>query len=71
MRENMVPKSLKSTTATVLVESVHTGTAAMVDKIIKVSPETHKKLTRLGIKGETFEHIIQRLIQEHEQREQQ
>jgi hypothetical protein len=67
----MVRKSSKSTTATALVESVHTGTAAMVDKIIKVSPETHKKLTRLGIKGETFDHIIQRLIQEHEQREQQ
>jgi hypothetical protein len=36
----MVRKSSKSTTATALVESVHTGTAAMVDKIIKVSPET-------------------------------
>lgn len=34
-------------------------------KTIKVSDITHKHLLRLGRKGETFERILARLIQEH------
>jgi hypothetical protein len=41
----------------------------MQPKIIKVSLETHRKLVKLGGKGETFDQVIQRLIREHEERE--
>ncbi|HEX6282747.1 MAG TPA: hypothetical protein VFZ67_11015 [Nitrososphaera sp.] len=40
----------------------------MEPKIIKVLPDTHKKLLKLGAKGETFDQIIQRLIKEHEEK---
>ena len=55
--------------ATALVERVHTNGDEMQPKIIKVSPETHLKLIKLGGKGETFDQVIQRLIREHEERE--
>jgi hypothetical protein len=61
-------KSSKSTTTTTLVEPVITNGVSMEPKIIKVSPETHKKLLKLGSKGETFDDIIKRLIKEHEER---
>ena len=32
-------------------------------KIIKVEDETHKKLMAIGNKGETFNEIIERLIE--------
>jgi hypothetical protein len=62
-------KSSKGTTVTTLVEPIDaSGAASMEPKIIKVSPETHKKLVKLGGKGETFDQVIQRLIKEHEER---
>lgn len=33
-------------------------------KIIKVEDETHKELEKCGIKGETFDTIIKRLIKQ-------
>jgi hypothetical protein len=60
-------KSSKGTTNTTLVEPTGTSGASMEPKIIKVSPDTHKKLLKLGSKGETFDQIIQRLIKEHEE----
>jgi hypothetical protein len=73
-------KRSKSTTRAALVEPVHTigdygVTAEMTKstdgetKMIKVSPQTHAKLLKIGSKGETFDKVIQRLIQEHEERE--
>ena len=61
-------KSSKGTTATALVEPVITRDTSMEPKIIKVSPDTHKRLLKLGSKGETFDDIIKRLIKEHEER---
>jgi hypothetical protein len=62
-------KSSESTTKTALVDPSNTEESDVTDfKIIKVSPETHKKLLKLGSKGETFDNIINRLIKEHEQR---
>ncbi len=37
-------------------------------KIIKVSPETHKELQKLGMKGDTFDDIVKKLIKEHKER---
>ena len=34
----------------------------MADKLIRVSEETHRKLTDLGRKGDTYEEIIERLL---------
>jgi hypothetical protein len=45
-----------------LVKPVVTNGASMEPKIIKVSPETHKKLLKLGSKGETFDQIIIKCI---------
>jgi hypothetical protein len=66
-------KSSKSYTETNLVPPSPTSEADKEQdvtdfKIIKVSPDTHKKLLKLGVKGETFDEIIKRLIQEHEGR---
>jgi len=36
----------------------------MADKLIRVSEETHQRLTDLGRKGETYEEIIVRLLQQ-------
>lgn len=33
--------------------------------VISVSEKTHKELCKIGKHGESFEHIIQRLIEEH------
>ena len=38
----------------------------MTDKLIRVSEETHQKLTDLGRKGETYEEIIVRLLKPNE-----
>ena len=72
-------KRSKSTTRAALVEPVDTigdyGVTEMTKstdgetKMIKVSPETHAKLLKIGSKGETFDKVIQRLIREHEERE--
>ncbi len=32
------------------------------DKAVRVSPETHRRLEQLGAKGESFNHVITRLI---------
>jgi hypothetical protein len=64
-------KSSKGTTTAPLVEpsSITSGSgSSMEPKIIKVLPDTHKKLLKLGAKGETFDQIIQRLIKEHEEK---
>ena len=37
-----------------------------MDKLIRVSGETHRKLTDLGKKGETYEEIIVRLVKLNE-----
>jgi hypothetical protein len=69
--KNMV-KSSKNDTKTTLVNPSITEANEDVGtdfKIIKVSPETHKKLQKLGMKGETFDDIIKKLIKEHEERE--
>jgi len=34
----------------------------MMDKLIRVSEETHRKLTDLGKKGETYDEIVVRLL---------
>jgi predicted CopG family antitoxin len=34
-------------------------------KMIKVSDSTHSELNKLGERGETFEDIVKRLIEEH------
>lgn len=36
----------------------------MADKLIRVSEETHQRLTDLGKKGETYEEIIVRLLEQ-------
>ena len=36
-------------------------------KTIKVSDETHEALRKLGIKGETFDEIIQKLIKQYKE----
>lgn len=61
-------KRSESITNTTLVQPINTGDEDMYSKIIKVSPDTHKKLLKLGAKGETFDHIINRLIEEHEKK---
>lgn len=38
----------------------------MTDKLIRVSEETHRELTALGRKGETYEEIIIRLLKSSE-----
>jgi uncharacterized protein YhaN len=38
----------------------------MTDKLIRVSEETHRRLTDLGKKGETYEEIISRLLKVNE-----
>lgn len=35
-------------------------------KTVKVTPEVHKQLTELGKKGESYNHIIARLLEESE-----
>ena len=37
-----------------------------VEKTVKVSQETHERLTKLGVKGETYEDIIVSLLEETE-----
>lgn len=37
-------------------------------KVIRIHAETHAKLTKLGIKEETFDSIVRRLIDEYEQK---
>jgi hypothetical protein len=37
-----------------------------MDKLIRVSEETHKRLTTLGRKGETYDEIITRLLEPNE-----
>jgi len=64
-----MPKSSKSTTKTTLVDPSSTPVENVERKIIKVSPETHKELLKLGAKGETFDDIIKRLIKEHKERQ--
>jgi len=50
------------------VEAEPTPTGGVVvEKTIKVSPETHARLVGLGKKGETFDEIIKRLIKEAEE----
>ena len=66
-RRKMV-KSSKSTTKTTLVTPSPTEVEDVEFKIIKVSPETHKELLKLGMKGETFDDIIKKLIKEHKER---
>ena len=34
----------------------------MKDKFVRVSPENHRRLEKLGAKGESFNHVITRLI---------
>jgi hypothetical protein len=67
--KNMV-KSSKSTTETTLVDpgTTQANTDVADFKIIKVSPETHKELQKLGVKGDTFDDIIKKLIKEHKER---
>lgn len=55
-------KSSKGTTKTTLVELGSTEYEHMDFKIIKLSPETHKELQKLGMKGETFDDVIKKLI---------
>ena len=62
-------RSSKDMRHTTSVESGISDAASSVEnKIIKVSIETHRKLLKLGSKGETFDDIIKRLIKEHEER---
>jgi hypothetical protein len=63
-----MPKSSKRMTKTTLVDSTSTGNEDVEFKIIKVSPETHKKLLKLGGKSETFDQIINRLIDAYEEK---
>jgi hypothetical protein len=72
-------KRSKSTTRAALVEPDETsgdyGVTEMTKdksdepKMIKVSPETHAKLMKIGTMEETFDKVIARLIREHEERE--
>ena len=34
-------------------------------KLVKLKDETHAELNEIGLRGETFDDIIQRLIKEH------
>jgi hypothetical protein len=61
-------KSSKSTTKTSLVNPSCTGFEEVEFKIIKVSPEHHKELQKLGMKGDTFDDIIKKLIKEYKER---
>jgi hypothetical protein len=61
-------KSSESTTKTTLVPPSPTQVDNVEFKIIKVSPETHKELQKLGMKGDTFDDIIKKLIKEHKER---
>jgi hypothetical protein len=61
-------KSSESTTRTTLVSPSDTEVEEVEFKIVKVSPETHKDLLKLGKKGETFDDIIKKLIKEHKER---
>lgn len=36
----------------------------MMDKLIRVSEETHRRLTDLGKKGQTYNEIIERLLEQ-------
>lgn len=54
-------------TKSTLVDQGAIRVAEVEFKIIKVSPETHQSLLKLGSKSETFDDIIKRLIQEHEE----
>lgn len=36
-------------------------------KTLRVSDQTHKELTKLGVYGDTMEDIIKRLLEEHNQ----
>jgi hypothetical protein len=55
-------KSSKGTTKTTLVELGSTEDEHVDFKIIKVSLETHKELQKLGMKGETFDEVIKKLV---------
>jgi hypothetical protein len=66
-----VTKNSKGTTKTTLVELGFTEDEHVDFKIIKVSPETHKELQKLGMKGETFDDVIKKLIKEHKERQRQ
>jgi hypothetical protein len=63
-------KNSKSYTKTTLVDSSITNVEEEVAnfKIVKVSPDTHKELQKLGLKGDTFDDIIRKLIKEHKER---
>jgi predicted CopG family antitoxin len=39
-----------------------------VVKIIKVKPDTHIQLNDIGLRGESFDDIIKRLIKEHKEK---
>jgi len=41
----------------------------MEEKIIKVSFETHQRLANFGKKSETFDEVIERLLDENEGKE--
>lgn len=38
-------------------------------KLIRISPETHKKLEDLGSKRDSFEDIIKRLLKSYEEKQ--
>jgi hypothetical protein len=62
-------RSSESTTKTALVTPSTTQEEDVTEfKIIKVSPETHKELQKLGMKGDTFDDIVKKLIKEHKER---
>lgn len=63
-----MPKGSNNMTESALVGQKNTGVEEVEFKMIKVSPETHRKLLKLGSKAETFDEIIRRLIKEHEER---
>jgi len=37
-----------------------------LDKTLKIRPETHRKLSKLGLFGESFDDVINRLIEFYE-----
>lgn len=37
-------------------------------KLVKLKDETHAELNEIGLRGETFDDIIKRLIREHKER---
>jgi hypothetical protein len=38
-------------------------------KLVKLKDETHAELNEIGLRGETFDDIIKRLIREHKEKE--